>query len=318
MRTFRRFFQRSYRTESHSRIKSCHVPMRRDHVTISKEMKSSVMDARQQSFHGRPLPAETCVGFSSDRGREMFAQALSEGGLKSYWKLAESFTTQSQPAACGLASLVMVLNALRVDPRRVWKGVWRWWDEELFYAQKAEKGCKNCVDIEKRNLEQGLTFEELVSNAKCEGLSLEGYFASNNASLKTASMETKDLDHFRSVLRRTQLSNDDEDSKNDMLICSFSRSVLKQTGTGHFSPIGGYIPSLDKVLVMDVARFKYPSYWVDVKTLWNAMCQADLETFKPRGFIVVDGDQTQFESATKNHSCSSTANHSSELKSSYA
>ena len=81
----------------------------------------------------------------------MFAQALSEGGLKSYWKLAESFTTQSQPAACGLASLVMVLNALRVDPRRVWKGVWKWWDEELFYAQKAEKGCKNCVDIEKRN-----------------------------------------------------------------------------------------------------------------------------------------------------------------------
>ena len=307
--TFRRIFVQRFRTKA---MKPCirkkNLPMRREHVTISKETRS-VKDSKKQSFHGRPLPADTCVAFSSDRGREMFAQALNEEGLKSYWKLAESFTTQSQPAACGLASLVMVLNALRVDPRRVWKGVWRWWDEELFYSHKAEKGCKKCVDIKKRNLEQGLTFEELVSNAKCEGLSLEGYFASNEDETNATSIETKDLDHFRSVLRRTQVTKSKDDAaQNDMLICSFSRSVLKQTGTGHFSPIGGYIPSLDKVLVMDVARFKYPSYWVDVETLWNAMCQADLETFKPRGYIVVDGDQTEFESATEedllHHTCS--------------
>ena len=40
-------------------------------------------------------------------------------------------STQDEPAFCGLASLSMVLNALAIDPRRPWKGVWRWFNEEL-------------------------------------------------------------------------------------------------------------------------------------------------------------------------------------------
>jgi len=37
---------------------------------------------------------------------------------------------------------------------------------------------------------------------------------------------------------------------------SYLRSALGQTGTGHFSPIGGYNEEHDLVLIMDVARFK--------------------------------------------------------------
>ena len=36
-----------------------------------------------------------------------------------------------QPAYCALASLSMVLNALSIDPRRTWKGAWRWFHEEM-------------------------------------------------------------------------------------------------------------------------------------------------------------------------------------------
>ena len=39
--------------------------------------------------------------------------------------------TQDEPAFCGLASLAMVLNALAVDPRRPWKGPWRWFHEQM-------------------------------------------------------------------------------------------------------------------------------------------------------------------------------------------
>jgi len=42
----------------------------------------------------------------------------------------------------------------------------------------------------------------------------------------------------------------------ELLIVSYSRKVLGQTGDGHFSPIGGYHKSRDLVLIMDVARFK--------------------------------------------------------------
>lgn len=34
---------------------------------------------------------------------------------------------QDEPAYCGLASLAMTLNTLNIDPRRTWKGPWRWW-----------------------------------------------------------------------------------------------------------------------------------------------------------------------------------------------
>lgn len=42
-----------------------------------------------------------------------------------------SHRTQDEPAYCGLASLAMVLNALAIDPKRAWKGPWRWFHEQM-------------------------------------------------------------------------------------------------------------------------------------------------------------------------------------------
>lgn len=40
------------------------------------------------------------------------------------------------------------------------------------------------------------------------------------------------------------------------------RAKLGQSGSGHFSPIGAFDRDTDMVLIMDVARFKYPPHWV--------------------------------------------------------
>jgi glutathione gamma-glutamylcysteinyltransferase len=58
-------------------------------------------------------------------------------------------------------------------------------------------------------------------------------------------------------------------------------------GTGHFSPIGGYHPSKDLALIMDVARFKYPPHWVPVPLLYEAMKPLDENTQKERGYMVI-------------------------------
>lgn len=44
-----------------------------------------------------------------------------------------------------------------------------------------------------------------------------------------------------------------------------------QTGRGHYSPIGGYHAGRDMVLILDVARFKYPSHWIPLTLLRKAM-----------------------------------------------
>mmetsp|Transcript_5967 Transcript_5967/g.15356 ORF Transcript_5967/g.15356 Transcript_5967/m.15356 type:complete len:473 (+) Transcript_5967:117-1535(+) len=218
-----------------------------------------VAEMAAPSYYKRVLP-EPCVAFSSPEGRGIFKAALNGGGMECYMALAEQFTTQAEPAYCGLTSLSMVLNALDVDPRRKWKGVWRWYDERLL-------DCCVSLDVARQS---GITMSELVCLAKCQGVGVD-----------THTFGTFTLDQFREMLKRA-CSQD-----KSFIIASYSRKVLNQTGDGHFSPIGGYFQEKDLVLLLDVARFKYPPHWVKTAVLYEAMSRPDSDCGKPRGFVVL-------------------------------
>ena len=72
-----------------------------------------------------------------------------------------------------------------------------------------------------------------------------------------------------------------------ILIASYSRKALNQTGSGHFSPIGAYNREKDMVLILDTARFKLPPHWVPLERLYEAMLANDDATNKPRGFLSI-------------------------------
>lgn len=78
------------------------------------------------------------------------------------------------------------------------------------------------------------------------------------------------------------------EDRGKVVVASYDRRGLKQTGSGHFSPVGGYHEAEDLVLIMDTARFKLPPHWVPLSTLWDAMKTLDPETGKPRGFMVLE------------------------------
>src|SRR5689334_15929621 len=111
-----------------------------------------------QTLYRRPLPADA-TEFSSAAGRELFSEALAAGGLDGYFPLAEQFHTQSEPAFCGLGSLVVALNAMGIDPGRLWKGPWRWFAEDLLDC---------CVPLATVR-ERGLDLDELGCLARCNG-----------------------------------------------------------------------------------------------------------------------------------------------------
>ena len=75
-----------------------------------------------------------------------------------------------------------------------------------------------------------------------------------------------------------QLVLDTTASDTEHLIASYSRKLFQQTGDGHFSPIGGYHPGRELVLILDVARFKYPPHWVPLRLLHDAMAPLDTAT----------------------------------------
>ncbi|KAJ3013561.1 hypothetical protein HKX48_005671 [Thoreauomyces humboldtii] len=211
-----------------------------------------------QTFYRRELPPNL-HSFTSPAGRTLFKESVAAGTAEIYFSLSGNFTMQSEPAYCGLGSLAMVLNALAVDPGRRWKGVWRWYSDEML----------ECCAPREQIRKKGMTFTELACLARCNGL---------RVTAKRADQVSRD--QFKKDLARVSASEDTH------MVVSFSRKTLGQTGDGHFSPIGAYHAEKNQVLVLDTARFKYPSYFVDADVLYDSMHPVDAETGLPRGYFL--------------------------------
>lgn len=249
--------------------------------SFSSHKTNSSDKGNQVSFHKRPLP-ENLIALSSTQGKILFREALEFGDMESYFPLAEQFITQSEPSYCSLSTLAMVLNALNYDPKKIWKGSWRWVSEEMFHCE-TKSICGHTLEKVQK---QGLNFAEFESLAKCHGVKISSHRVCHNSEHVCGSIG---LSKFRNNIIETSKNND----ASKFIVANFSRKFLNQTGDGHFSPIAGYHRGKDMVLILDVARFKYPPYWVSTKDLWDAMAVQDVSTGLTRGYFVIAGwDQT--------------------------
>ena len=129
-----------------------------------------------------------------------------------------------------------------------------------------------CVDLEEV-AKVGLTFNEWICLARCQGLVVDDV---HRASEELATVET-----FRATVRQCSTATD------RALCVAYSRKVVGQSGDGHYSPIGGYHAESDRVLVLDVARFKHPPHWLPLPALFAAMEGIDKTTNQSRGWAVL-------------------------------
>jgi hypothetical protein len=213
---------------------------------------------RANTFYRRPLP-NVLIPFTSTTGKQLFKESLQSGHSENYFNLVGNFTTQSEPAYCALGSLAMVLNALEIDPGKEWKGIWRWYSDDNL----------ECISLDKIK-KHGITFREFAAISKCNGLNIIP--KRSDQTLKSEFI--KDLEFVSS-------------SVNTHMVVNFSRKAMKQTGDGHFSPIGSLNIHKNMVLILDTARFKYPSYFAPVDLLWEAMKPIDSVTGLPRGYFIL-------------------------------
>lgn len=253
-----------------------------------------------RTFHRRPLPADSCVALSGREGRALFNEALGAGDMECFLPLIEHFHTQSDPAFCGLGALTMVLNALQIDPGRTWKGPWRWFDESLL-------DCCAPLDVVRA---EGITLANAHCLAQCNG-----------ATSRLQYGDRVPLQAFREDVRRVTSASPAPPSFSppgtsgatakrgelvvggkevakghseggggfggEFMLCAYSRAALGQTGDGHFSPVGGYHAGRDLVLILDVARFKYPPHWVPLPLLHAALQPPDPSTGTARGYLLL-------------------------------
>jgi len=222
-------------------------------------------ELEKPSFYMRSLPSNL-TGFSTQKGQRMLLDCIQASPNIPYFPLSEQFVTQQSPPSCGTATIAMVLNSLQIDPQKVWQHPWRWYNENQL---------ESCL-TNQSEANKGMTLEEVAYIAECNGLHPSVFYADDALSLNA----------FREALRQN-VANPTGKNVDTRVVTNFSRQRLGQTGSGHYSPIGAYHEGKDKVLILDVARFKYPPYWVSVTELWEAMKDVDSESGRPRGFLVL-------------------------------
>ena len=134
--------------------------------------------------------------------------------------------------------------------------------------------------------ETGISFDTFACLAKCQGLKVQATRADDSS-----------LDKFRQIVKQICITPEDSNCTHPIsfLVVSYTRKVLGQTGTGHFSPIGAYDEATDKVLLLDTARFKYGPHWVDVELMFKALEPIDPSTGKSRGYVVLSYDCVESE-----------------------
>lgn len=190
----------------------------------------------------------------------MFKEALDDGHMENFLPLVGNFTHQSDVAMCGPGSLAIVLNAVEADPGQVWRGIWRWYSDDML----------ECCETQENMKTKGVTFDQFACLAECHDLQVTA-----------RRHDQSSFEKFEKDIIESSTTNGQH------LVVSFSRQTLGQTGIGHFSPIAGYHRQRRMVLVLDVARFKYPSYWVPIDMLWRSMEPIDPDTNKARGYFLL-------------------------------
>lgn len=210
-----------------------------------------------------PLPNQL-LDFRSTAGAELF---LESDARAAYFPLASNFLTQENQAFCGVASIVMVLNALQLAaPSTPEFDPYHTFTQDNFLDARTEAVLPS--DVLRK---QGMTLDQIG-----------GLIALHPVRVAVRHASDSNLDGFRAEAR-DYLSKPDH-----YVIVNYLRKAIGQERGGHISPLAAYDAETDRFLILDVARYKYPPVWVTASDLFNAMNTTDSDNEnKTRGFVLV-------------------------------
>lgn len=208
--------------------------------------------------------APALISLGSDAGEKLL---LESEARRPYLPLSLYFVTQKTQSYCGVASMTMVLNALRVPaPTTPEYAPYRIYTQDNVLNESTERILPQAV-LARR----GTTLDQLGALFAAYGL---------EAAVRHAS-ETG-FPRFRAEAAG-YLSQPDH-----YVVVNYLRRELRQERGGHISPLAAYDAGTDRFLVMDVARYKYPPVWVKSEDLFAAMNTPDAANGnKSRGYVLV-------------------------------
>jgi len=178
-----------------------------------------------------------------------------------YWVLSPYYVAQATGSACSVASVAMLLNALRGLPTLA---------SERLVTQRSVLDAVNDENWKTATVEEGegISFGDLERYIR---MALKAFNVEAEAEVfrpKDASPET--LAELRRILTENERSAD------DIVLLAFDQGTLTGDATvGHIAPLGAYDTQTRRVLVMDVDRTWYVPYWSSDEKLLAAMLKPD-------------------------------------------
>ena len=204
------------------------------------------------------------IGFDTPEGETLLIASKSKSD---FFPLSTQFVTQINQAYCGVASMVMVLNSLKIPaPEAPQYKPFRVFTQDNFFSNEKTRKVVNSEVVAR----QGMTLDQL-------GGLLESY----DVQVKVYHAGGINLAEFR------KLAAENVKQPGNFIIINYLRQEIGQERGGHISPLSAYNELTDRFLIMDVSRYKYPPVWVKTVDLWKAMNTVDSTAAKTRGFVLV-------------------------------
>jgi len=216
-----------------------------------------------------PLP-DRLTGLSTRDGEAYFAES---DAREAYFSLADNFLTQKTQSYCGVASIVMVLNALGLPAPAVPEyEPYRTFTQDNVLSEQTD-----AVLPRETLARQGMTLDQIGGVLAVQPVKAEVHHASDSSVeefRKEASAYLREPGHF--------------------VIVNYLRKALGEELGGHISPLAAYDAKADRFLILDVARYKYPPVWVKTADMFAAMNTPDAaNNNKTRGFVLVTAASVQ-------------------------
>jgi hypothetical protein len=183
-----------------------------------------------------------------------------------YWELIPAFAMQNTQSYCSVASAITVLNAMPikkpVDPAYA---PYAYFTQSNYFTPDVIK-----IISPQTVLQMGMTREQMA-----ETLTAQGVRATSIAG------DTLNDDGLRTLLQKALIDD------GQFVLANYLRANLGQVGGGHWSVLAAFDAQSDRVLILDVAKYKYPPVWVGISTLRQAIATIDTTSNKARGLVIV-------------------------------
>lgn len=238
-------------------------------------------------------PSKTVLfSWNSPEGKKRFFRSRHKDD---FFQLAHHYQPQANPLYCGVATSVIVLNALRVSKGnipsqeplsiqtpKVWGGQkigYPLYSQATFFNDKTDQvKDRKIIRLENtgpeheksdKGLDPGFMLDQLKATLETYDLTVQATHVDNLKDMTTFRKMTKD------IVR--------DDTR--FLVINYQSKSVGQAGGGHISPIAAYDEISDSVLVLDTSAYLNPWVWIPLSDLYMAMNTKDGNQY--RGYLVI-------------------------------